>query len=142
MDSTGVVAIAGSVVVVVITWGLTEYSKRRAEHLARQSKIYDELVEAIEPIFADGPLRDSSDLSLLMNTLFARLALYAPDDVYLALKRELVGRPVYGVDAKPVIYGALRKSLFRRRTSLKASDLVDHLGAEHLPSRTGTPGPS
>jgi hypothetical protein len=77
---------------------------------------------------------DGENLSLTINKLFAKLALYAPDHVYLAVKEALIDRGiVFGRDVKPKIYSALRKALFGQNTQLECKDLVPHIEAKHIP---------
>jgi hypothetical protein len=68
-----------------------------------------------------------------MNKIFAKLVLYAPDDVYLGVKGAILGKDVYGADVKPIIYHALRKTLFGE-TKVEPKDIL-HWNVKHLPAR-------
>ena len=102
----------------------------------KRRQLYDEFSGFIEEAFGSGQLKTKADLSLALNRLFGKLALYGPDDVYLKLKDALIDRGIVsGKDVKPQIYCALRKSLWGDSTKLKAGDFVPHIGAEHIPEQ-------
>lgn len=102
----------------------------------KQRQIYDDLSNYIEDTFGSGTLKDPGQLSLELNKLFGKLALNAPDNVYRTIKEALIDKGVvYGKDVKPVIYCALRSSLFGKDTKMKKDDFVPHIGAEHIPNK-------
>jgi hypothetical protein len=116
---------------------LEEFKRRlelEFEDHVRRRRLYEDLSNSLEQVFGSGEMLDRTAISLLMNKLFAMLALYAPDDVYIAVKNAVLNKKIYGRDVKPVIYHALRKSLLGERTSLEANDLIDHLDVTHVPS--------
>ena len=101
---------------------------------AKRRQLYDDLSGFIEGTFGSGEIRTKDELSLAANSLFAKLALYAPDEVYLAVKIAIVDKGiVVGKDVKPTIYCALRKSLFGKETKMECGDFVPHIEAEHIP---------
>ena len=103
----------------------------------RRRKIYEGLVDSLEEFFGSDTSKPGENLSLQINKLFSVLALYAPDDVYRACKESLItGSTVFGKDVKPVVYAAIRKSLFGQTTSLQAKDLVDHINATQVPHQS------
>jgi hypothetical protein len=104
--------------------------------------LYEEVTTALENAFGSGRPKTAEELTFAMNRLFARLALSAPDDIYLATKEALIDRgTVYGKDAKPRIYYAIRKSLFGDSTKLGVADLVPHISATVVPATPVTPKP-
>ena len=107
----------------------------RFEDQVKRRKMYEDLAMSLEEL-GSGELMDSRELSLKINKAFAVLALYAPDDVYRTFKKSLLtNATVYGKDAAPVIYAAMRKAIFGDETSLQASDLVDHRSWQHIPEK-------
>ncbi len=56
---------------------------------AKRRQLYQRVSTLIEDIFGSGPHPSKAELSLEINKLFGKLALYAPDDVYRALKDAL-----------------------------------------------------
>lgn len=94
----------------------------------RRRKLYEEFSDSLEEMFET---KDENKLSLKMNKLFGLLALYAPDDVYKSLKSSLEG-DVIPNEVKPIVYSALRKSLFGADTKLKDEDLIKHITASYI----------
>ena len=74
------------------------------------------------------------DHSFTLNKLFGRLALYAPDDVYLGLNKIFVNEVIPNI-AKPKMYYVLRKSLFGDETNLTENDFSKHINATPLGKR-------
>ena len=93
----------------------------------RRRKLFEELSDSLEEIFKT----EGGELSLQMNKLFGLLALYAPDDVYKSFKASLEGTVVPN-KVKPIVYSALRKSLFGADTKLSDEDLIKHIAAKHI----------
>lgn len=135
MNWTQAIIVAVPVAAGFITWALNERSKRRSEEFVRRARLYEELSESLERMFSEGEPLDGPELSLRLNQLFAKLALYAPDNVYLAVKDSLVDQTAYGGDVKPVVYHELRKSLFGKHTSLSVEDMQVHLNVTPLAPR-------
>lgn len=102
----------------------------------RLRKLYEELTMSFEEIFGRMDHQTPAELAIAMNKVFALLALYAPDDVYRHIKDLFYskdGKTVYARDFRPVVYHAMRKSLFGDATSLEPRDLVDNLETKPLP---------
>jgi len=93
----------------------------------RRRKLFEELSESLEDIFKT----EGDELSHKMNKLFGLLALYAPDAVYKSLKESLEGKVIPN-EVKPIVYSALRNSLFGADTKLKQDDLIKHINAKFI----------
>jgi hypothetical protein len=131
--------ISGSVTSIIVAFFLNQKLEKFKAELdlaskehANRRRLYDELSTLMEDLFGDIP--KDADQSLEVNKLFGKLALYAPDEVYIALKEALIDQGVlYGRDVKPKVYCALRRSLFGEKTKLETQDFVPHIKAKHIP---------
>jgi len=94
---------------------------------SRQREMYEKISEDLEEIFTE----ESDKLSLKLNKLFGKLALWAPDDVYNSLKKQLEGH-LYPEEIKPILYLTMRKAIFGDNTILAEEDLIKHINAKSI----------